>query len=194
MFNSLWILACLVQVATAASVENAAATSTMKQQPLAVELSEGGGFVRRHVVAKNNNNGTATMHGRLPSPEKQAQRRKEASARMKERRERVAKEFASVKPNPEQLERVQNPETELNEDIKRKLSMWGSDEAVGGYSQTVLADPSQDYDKWAQAYRMVGGFIDCDHPKEEGGSKDDNDGDGDQDGACSRWMVWASVS
>jgi hypothetical protein len=57
------------------------------------------------------------------------------------------------------------------------------------HSANYLADPSQDYDKWAQAYRMLGGYIDCDHDKEASHSNDKNNGQ-----ACSRWMLWAAVS
>ncbi len=55
------------------------------------------------------------------------------------------------------------------------------------------ADPGDDYDMWQQAYRMLGGFIDCDNLKSQGSGSGDNDG-GDDGEACSRWMMWASVS
>ena len=79
----------------------------------------------------------------------------------------------------------------------RTLSWFsGGGADTGAYSSGVLADPSQDYDMWAQAYRMLGGFIDCDHDKSEG-SGDRNNGNGNGrngNGACSRWMMWAAVS
>ena len=40
---------------------------------------------------------------------------------------------------------------------------------------------------------MLGGFIDCDHDQDGGGSGDHNGG-GENGGACSRWMMWAAVS
>jgi hypothetical protein len=72
-------------------------------------------------------------------------------------------------------------------------SGWGGSEA---FSSSVLADPSQYYDKWAQAYRMLGGFIDCDHSKSEDDhhSGDNKNNNKDKQKACSRWMMWAAVS
>lgn len=73
------------------------------------------------------------------------------------------------------------------------------------------ADPGYDWPMWAQAYRMLGGFIDCDWKQGEeepgqageGGRKQrrmnqngverDLSGDDTED-ACGRWMMWAAVS
>jgi hypothetical protein len=123
--------------------------------------------------------------------------------RMKERREKAARHFASIKPNPQQLERVdpedwedieqQQQEQHINH--ARKLGSWFSNsESTSPYSTSVLADPSVDYDMWAQGYRMLGGFIDCDHGSDGDEHSGDNDNDNDgNDGACSRWMMWAAV-
>lgn len=76
------------------------------------------------------------------------------------------------------------------------------------------ADPGYDWPMWAQAYRMLGGFIDCDWQQGEeepggggeGGRRDrqrrmnqngeerDLSGDGGTEDACGRWMMWAAVS
>jgi len=70
---------------------------------------------------------------------------------------------------------------------------WGS--SSSGEWADFLEDPSQDYDKWSQAYRMLGGYIDCDHDQSEGGHSGDNNQNDDGEGqtACSRWMIWAAV-
>ena len=47
-------------------------------------------------------------------------------------------------------------------------------------------------DKWQQAYRFLGGVIDCSNSW--GGGSQDSGGGGGGDGACSRWMMWAAVS
>ena len=71
---------------------------------------------------------------------------------------------------------------------------WMSGKTYEAYSEGFLADPSQEYDKWAQAYRLLGGYIDCDHPWGQGGhSHEEEGGDNDQE-ACSRWMIYATVS
>jgi hypothetical protein len=84
-------------------------------------------------------------------------------------------------------------------------SFSGSYGNYGGYNHAMV-DPSQFYDKWAQAYRMLGGFIDCDHDKSQNSrdNKNNNNGNGNNNNkngnnnysqnGCSRWMLWASVS
>jgi len=118
--------------------------------------------------------------------------------RMRERREKARewlKDRGVPPPDPENLQKLTEEELrKLEKD--RKLSWWSSGSS-GSYSASFLADPSQEYDKWAQAYRMLGGMIDCDHDKDSSGSHNSGDNDygyGDSGGACSRWMVWASVS
>eukprot|EP00588_Corethron_pennatum_P026041 CAMPEP_0194318488 /NCGR_PEP_ID=MMETSP0171-20130528/15081_1 /TAXON_ID=218684 /ORGANISM="Corethron pennatum, Strain L29A3" /LENGTH=730 /DNA_ID=CAMNT_0039075405 /DNA_START=290 /DNA_END=2479 /DNA_ORIENTATION=- len=55
-----------------------------------------------------------------------------------------------------------------------------------------LSDISKDIDMWAQGYRMLGGFIDCSHSKDdEHHSQDDDDGQY-QLLPCGRWMMWAA--
>ena len=87
----------------------------------------------------------------------------------------------------------------VNVDSERTL--WGN--GASSYdpygSSAGLASETQYYDKWQQAYRFLGGFIDCDHSWGEG-SHDRNNENHDnyqQNGegqACSRWMMWAAVS
>jgi len=80
-------------------------------------------------------------------------------------------------------------ELEVNEDLGRKL--WGNSnvdpyEPLGG-----LAEETNYYDKWSQAYRFLGGYIDC--ANSWGGGSGDS-GDGGEGGACSRWMMWAAYT
>jgi hypothetical protein len=50
-------------------------------------------------------------------------------------------------------------------------------------------------DSWAQGYRMLGAYVDCDARKEEGHSHDNNNNNnGAGEINCSRWMMWAAVS
>mmetsp|Transcript_16430 Transcript_16430/g.35517 ORF Transcript_16430/g.35517 Transcript_16430/m.35517 type:complete len:643 (+) Transcript_16430:331-2259(+) len=79
------------------------------------------------------------------------------------------------------------------EDLGRKL--WGNGgngnpyEPAGG-----LAEETNYYDKWSQAYRFLGGYIDCSHSW-GGGSQDSGDNNGGEGGgACSRWMMWAAYT
>jgi hypothetical protein len=101
--------------------------------------------------------------------------------------------FKNVKPRD--VERVSEEELEsMDSEYLRKLS-WGGSKSGGELS--YLVDPGEDYDMWSQAYRMLGGFIDCDNDKsdgDDGGGSHDGDDGGDSGGRCSRWMMWASVS
>ena len=116
--------------------------------------------------------------------------RHERRQRMRERRERARRILAqSPPPPPEQLERVDA------QYLRRHLSWFSSTDGGTSNSLNNLADPSQSYDKWSQAYRMLGGMIDCDHDKDQGsnhGGKNGNNGQ-NKEGACSRWMLWAAV-
>jgi len=47
-------------------------------------------------------------------------------------------------------------------------------------------------DSWAQGYRMLGAYVDCDARK--GGHSHDNNNNGAGEINCSRWMMWAAVS
>jgi len=114
--------------------------------------------------------------------------RHERRQRMRERRDKARRILAqSPPPPPEQLERVDA------QYLRRHLNWFGSTDGTSN-SLNNLADPSQSYDKWSQAYRMLGGMIDCDHDKDQGsnhGGKNNNNGQ-TKEGACSRWMLWAA--
>jgi len=53
-----------------------------------------------------------------------------------------------------------------------------------------MVEETNYYDMWQQAYRFLGGYIDCSHSWGDG-SHDSGDGNG-SDEACSRWMMWAA--
>lgn len=122
--------------------------------------------------------------------------------RERERKDRRkgAKEVYNKLPKAPQgkIERVTPEEWEVidAQQKKRGLSWFGDGSSGSAYSNSILADPGVYYDKWAQAYRMLGGFIDCDHAKsanshDNGNNNNNND---NNNGACSRWMMWAAVS
>eukprot|EP00559_Dactyliosolen_fragilissimus_P004846 CAMPEP_0184865850 /NCGR_PEP_ID=MMETSP0580-20130426/19420_1 /TAXON_ID=1118495 /ORGANISM="Dactyliosolen fragilissimus" /LENGTH=616 /DNA_ID=CAMNT_0027365221 /DNA_START=217 /DNA_END=2067 /DNA_ORIENTATION=+ len=123
------------------------------------------------------------------------------SARIKERRRKASEKIWNSKPDlskaekmsKEDVERARvdalktDPELERPENQWiRRAGWWGGDNGGSeAYESDVFADPSLDYDWWAQGYRMLGGYISCD---DDAGSGDSGDGDG----ACSRWMMWAA--
>jgi hypothetical protein len=118
----------------------------------------------------------------------------ERKLRMQERRRR-AREFLERNPPPPPSDRRQLEK--LTDEQVRKLGWFsGGSSSTDLYSSGFLADPSQTYDKWAQAYRMLGAMIDCDHAKDEGSHDKNNNKNGDYQGGsqtCSRWMLWAAV-
>jgi len=119
-----------------------------------------------------------------PTREQRQEEREARRQRQRERKERVKEAMKYMKPD--KAEQLSKEDLEsLSEEHPALRELWGSGETV------EYADPGEDYNMWQQAFRMLGGFIDCDHNKDEGGSQDNG---GDNDGACSRWMMWASVS
>lgn len=117
----------------------------------------------------------------------------ERRERVAQRRERAKQKIKEIRPDKSQLTSLSKEEVvkavEEDQPWTRRLG-WGSDSG----SVESLADSSQSYDMWQQAYRMLGGFIDCDHSKSE---DDHHSGDQDQEEnqyGCSRWMLWAAVS
>lgn len=116
--------------------------------------------------------------------------------RQRERREKAREKLASIKPDlskMRQLSTAELKEAEAQEHPWVRKAGWSSSNtnSFGG-----MVDPSSGYDKWQQAYRMLGGFIDCDHSKSDDDHKSGDGGDEQEDNgnACSRWMMWASVS
>ena len=148
-----------------------------------------------------------------------------------ERRRRAAEESRKLSPESGTTERLSTEEVqrlvrrakEADPDGKlpqhqwiRRMAWWDSFATFGdgipsdykpyddGY-----ANSGYEYDMWAQGYRMLGGFIDCDwrqgegEPDGDGGGGDgqrqrrnaERDLSGDNtDDACGRWMMWAAVS
>lgn len=133
-----------------------------------------------------------------PTPEEREAERMARRERNKERRAKINEAMNKVRPSSEGVERVSKEEFEsMQQDHPEFRKLWGGGSSSKNH-MIQYADPGDDYDMWQQAYRMLGGFIDCDHQKSEGsGDHNDEDGgggNGENNGACSRWMMWASVS
>lgn len=131
----------------------------------------------------------------LSSNEGMEEEKKARAERNRKRSEKFRASVKQMKPDIEQLTRV-SPEDMDEEHIRRTgWSSWGGSSASGqSYAQNSEVDAGEEYDKWAQGYRMLGGYIDCDNQKDEGGSGDSGDNNNDDIEACSRWMLWSAVS
>lgn len=94
---------------------------------------------------------------------------------------------------------LQSPTSNRIDGRNRQLTWMGgsSSSSSAAYSESFLVDPSQEYDKWAQAYRFLGGYIDCDYAwqsknrNSRDGNNNNNNNNGN-DNACSRWMIYAT--
>ncbi|KAL7469774.1 hypothetical protein ACHAXS_010026 [Conticribra weissflogii] len=73
-------------------------------------------------------------------------------------------------------------------DFDQGRRLWGNNDNDPYAPVSSLASNAEYYDKWQQAYRFLGGFIDCDRQVGRG-SHDNNQGGGNH---CSRWMMWAA--
>jgi len=71
------------------------------------------------------------------------------------------------------------------------------------YNHNYLADPHVEYDMWDQAFRMLGGYIDCDPNEMVENNSHDSGGGGEEGGrrvesgddqgdGCTRWIIWAA--
>ena len=144
------------------------------------------------------------------TPEERAQERINKAKRMQDRRTRAKELIQKHQPEPGMMERLDNADIQkiyrnaikADPSLEKENHSWLRD--LGDYSSSsvpyFLSPTNEYYDPWAQGYRMLGGFIDCDQQggsgshsgSGEGGHRELNGGGGD--GACSRWMMWAAVS
>eukprot|EP00546_Thalassionema_frauenfeldii_P013108 CAMPEP_0178927934 /NCGR_PEP_ID=MMETSP0786-20121207/19539_1 /TAXON_ID=186022 /ORGANISM="Thalassionema frauenfeldii, Strain CCMP 1798" /LENGTH=551 /DNA_ID=CAMNT_0020603573 /DNA_START=36 /DNA_END=1691 /DNA_ORIENTATION=+ len=115
--------------------------------------------------------------------------------RQKQRRERARAKLSSITPDISKMERLSKDELDKAQSeghswIRR--AAWNSNSGDDAYNYAGMVDPSQEYDKWQQAYRMLGGFIDCDHGKSDDNHKSGDNDQEERENACSRWMMWAA--
>lgn len=202
----------IVVVAWLAVSEGASASSSNEiMQSAAMDVSVGGAEsassllrssnVNRHAEMRNLNSNISNNMTEDPFLQLEimrgfrAQVQEERKHRLKDRRVKAKQVFNKLPKSPKEgtIERVSEEDwKEIDSKQKKRGLNWFGDSGTTTNSYSVLADPAAYYDKWAQAYRMLGGFIDCDHSKSEN-SHDNGDGDNNEDGACSRWMMWAAV-
>lgn len=94
-------------------------------------------------------------------------------------------EVASIKENI--MKHDPNLEREENRWLRNSYNDDQSD---------YFTNAAQYIDEWAQAYRMLGVYIECNLQDQKwsyygGGNNGNNDGD---DEGCKRWVIWAAVS
>jgi hypothetical protein len=108
------------------------------------------------------------------------------------------------KMNQEDIQSLMNDlEKQDPELLQRPESRWlwtlGGGGGSGGSRKSNIADPSVYWDKWAQAFRMLGVYLECSNGASQwmygggGGNGKGNNKNGDNYG-CKRWVLWAAVS
>jgi len=125
-----------------------------------------------------------------PTPEEREAERVARRARMRERNERVQQIMKNIRP--ETVERISEEDLADLQEQHPSLRKLGWSFSSNGESEEPYVDPGEDYDMWSQAYRMLGGFIDCDHTKSQNSHDSGNNKNQAAGQGCSRWMLWAS--
>jgi len=144
----------------------------------------------------------------VPVPKTREQKQAHAKSkgeRITERRERAKDLIRNHQPEPGMIRRMEEGHMKeayrnaikTDPNLEDENNAWlrdlsSSSTRYTGEVPDYMAPIDVYYDKWAQAYRLLGGFIDCDNEADGSG---DNSGDGGGDGdACSRWMMWAAYA
>lgn len=174
-----------------AAVDATVTREVLPQQPQGPFRS-----VPQHAASSTNFTEQLLKLQRGPSQEEIDEELKARKQRARERSERAReklKQQQQAKPDPSKMQKMTPQQLRKleGEHPWMRRAAWGS--SSGDEWASFLEDPSQEYDKWSQAYRFLGGYIDCDHDMSEGSGSGDNDDNGDGQTACSRWMIWAAV-
>jgi hypothetical protein len=156
-----------------------------------VESIFGGGLFPRKASASTSN---ATFNPLMedpnaPTPEEREAEREARRLRQKERNAKVKETMKYMRPDTSSPQVEKLSEEEIQEHPELRNLAWGRSSS----NAASFVDPGEDYDMWQQAYRMLGGFIDCDHHQDGDDSHDSGD-NSDGVSGCSRWMLWAAVS
>jgi hypothetical protein len=133
------------------------------------------------------------------------QARIEKAERMQERRERAKEKIREMVENPnehstDRAERMTKDDLDSFRESMKKNDpllerpenrwLWNNKE-LKPYQQNGLADPGIYWDKWSQAYRMLGVYVECDNPKAKyyyGNNYNNNN----NNGGCQRWVMWSA--
>jgi len=131
------------------------------------------------------------LHG--PTKEEREAERLARRERQRQRRANLAEAMKKTRPDASKIEKLSPEEVnKISENHPKEFrKLWGGSRSSNS-DLIAYADPGDDYDMWQQAYRMLGGFIDCDNSKSEGSGDGGGEGGGEDGEACSRWMMWAS--
>jgi len=135
------------------------------------------------------------------------------SERMQQQRETARDKIREMMDNPQLYS--QSPERLSEEDMsnlekeairddpnfERKENRWLRNRKYNeeDFEYSSLADPGQYFDVWAQAYRMLGVYINCQSSASSNGwngyygyGNNNNNNDDDEEDGCQRWVIWAS--
>jgi hypothetical protein len=98
------------------------------------------------------------------------------------------------KMNQDELDSLMNDLRQQDPYLQRPESRW----LRGGSKTSNIADPTLYWDKWAQAFRMLGIYLECQNSYSrwmyDRELKDNNNKNNNNNYGCKRWVLWAAVS
>ena len=155
---------------------------------------------------RENDSDISTEKPMLPTNEEEMRDfRMQKYHRMKERRELARERMKEIIQNPQnyvsekaelmsekQIDALREEIMQHDPSLEQEENRWlrkrnRNRNNLNPYQGDSFANPGDYYSGWAQAYRMLGGYISCDN-----GNFNNNNNKDDQ--GCSRWMLWAAVS
>jgi len=93
-------------------------------------------------------------------------------------------------------DRYDSSKNKLSPEEEQKVrKMWNYNSGDTSITPNFLADSGAYYDKWQQAYRVLGVYIDCDHPQSQNTWEYDNNPYYTEDvnnAQCARYYVWCA--
>jgi hypothetical protein len=146
-----------------------------------------------------------TQRKMLPQTEDEIkQNRIERTRRIQERRESAKEKIREIVENPHEYSSNSAELISENELVSMRKDLLRDDPNLereesrllwnkSNQNSNAFADPFAYYNSWAQAYRMLGLYIECDNAGDSRYYYYNNKNNDDDEG-CKRWVVWAAVS
>ena len=145
----------------------------------------------------------------IPQTEHEVKKEKiRKSHRMREQRERARQKIRDMMENPheystdstermseEELESLRRDMTKDDPKLEKPENRWLRSRSgkVNPFESPVFYTAAGYHDKWAQAYRMLGLYIECSNPLDTWSYYNKNNNNNKSKG-CKRWVIWAAVS
>jgi len=134
------------------------------------------------------------------TPEDLKKARIQKDKRMQERRENAKEKIREMIDNPNEYS-TDRAERMTKDDLDSLRTSVETDDPLlkmpenrwlwNTKKKEPFADSSIYWDMWAQAYRMLGVYVECENPNAKSSYYYSNNDD-NEDGGCKRWVIWAA--